>query len=382
MAFFLLCLYICCVAAQCGYALLFTGIIGAPRFSGQRRRKGGAGPGCPPVSVILCARNEAHHLKQYLPLIAAQRYGKDAGPPAFEVIVVDDASTDDTQDVLAGIRETAPWVQVVSIRPEEPRPFPGKKFALSRGVAAASHGLLLLTDADCAPASEFWLEEMTAPLRRGKVIAAGYGGYRRRPGALNAFIRWETLHTFLQYRTYALAGMPYMAVGRNLACTREALEQAQASSVWNALPSGDDDLLMRTVADGSNTAVVDRADAFTWTDAKATWPEWRGQKQRHLSTGKYYRPRIRALLGAYGASHGLMWLLFFSLLFTVHWGMAMVLLLLRCSLYWPVWYAMARRLGERQLLPWFPLCDIGWAVYNFTFAPWIIWKNKQQWTSS
>src|SRR6185312_16266737 len=103
----------------------------------------------------------------------------------------------------------------------------GKKFALSYGVVYAKNDWLLLTDADCAPTSNRWLEQMVAPLAAGKEIVAGYGGYNKTWGLLNAFIRWETLHTFLQYSAYSLAGKPYMAVGRNLACTKDILLKAQ-----------------------------------------------------------------------------------------------------------------------------------------------------------
>ncbi len=220
---------------------------------------------------------------------------------------------------------------------------------------------------------------MIAALANGKEIVAAYGGYYKTTGLLNAFIRLETLHTFLQYSTYALAGKPYMAVGRNLACTRAVLQQAQQSEIWNALPSGDDDLLVSIMGNADNIAIVCNEAAFTYSDAKTTWSDWIKQKQRHLSTGKYYKGDIKLLLGGYAASHAAMWLCFFVLLYTHCWAGVVAVMAVRCFIYWLLWTVTAYRLKEKKLIYLFPFFDIAWMVYNFAFLPYITWKNKKHW---
>ncbi len=333
-----------------------------------------------PVSIVICAKNEAANLKKNLPSILAQRYSNpDSGLPQYEVIVVNDASEDDTVQVLMDLELRYDNLWDISISKNAERNLPGKKFALSKALEVAQHNWLLLTDADCAPAGDEWLGKMVAPLAKGNEIVAGYGGYTKGNGLLNAFIRWETLHTFMQYGTYALAGKPYMAVGRNLACTKDALLKAQNSPLWGALPSGDDDLLVSLSGNSNNTAVVCDAAAFTFTSTKASWKEWVAQKQRHLSTGKYYKKETKLLLGFYAATHAAMWLSFFVLLFSPYCIMAMKVMALRCMLYWCIWVATAVRLREKKLIYFFPLFDIAWMVYNFVFFPYITWKDKQNW---
>ena len=297
----------------------------------------------------------------------------------YEVIVVNDASSDDTAQVLKELEMQYDHLWDVIITAGEYRDQPGKKYALGRGLAVASHDRLLLTDADCAPASDEWLEKMVAPLATGKQIVAGYGGYNYRPGLLNAFVRWETMHTFLQYSTYAQAGHPYMAVGRNMACTRAMLLATQQSDIWHALPSGDDDLLVSIAGNAENTAIVCDAAAFTYTDAKTNWADWAKQKQRHLSTGKYYRPAIKSLLAGYGISHAGLWLCFFALLFSHYALPALCVMAVRCVMYWGIWLKTQLRTGERKEVYLYPLFDIAWMVYNFAFFPFITWKNKQHW---
>ena len=360
--------FLAAVAVQCVYALYFfvrvLWLPGAKEVPAYQR--------CG-VSIIICAKNEAVQLRKNLPAVLTQQYGDP-----FEVIVVNDASTDDTADVLQVFAGQYNHLKVVTIAADAVRSFKGKKYALSVGMQAAQYEQLLLTDADCVPVSDSWLALMTAPLVQSKEIVAGYGGYNAAPGLLNAFVRWETLHTFLQYSTYAIAGLPYMAVGRNMACTKSAMLRAMSSDVWNAVPSGDDDLLVRTVATRSNMAVVSDVRTFTYTDAKVTWSEWLAQKQRHMSTGKYYKPLPKALLGLYGISHGAMWVLFLGLV----WGCGPVAGIMagRCLLYWSLWAVGAYRLNEQRLIYLFPCFDIGWVIYNFVLLPYITLKNKQQWT--
>ncbi len=367
-------IFILSVAIQCGYALyFFTRIFYLP---GRNEREEIA---TRYVSVIICARNEARNLELNLPSILAQRYTNEAGKPMYEVVVVNDASTDDTEAVLQCMELQYDHLRHVTIDHKCIRTFKGKKFALSKGVAASNHDLLLLTDADCKASSEDWIYHIVTPMAKGKEIVAGYGAHYAKGGLLNAFIRWETVHTFLQYATYALAGKPYMAVGRNLACTREVFLKAQQSEVWNELPSGDDDLLIRTGSTAHNTGIVADSRSFTFSEGRDTWSDWLKQKQRHVSTGKYYKPAVKALLGIYALSHALSWLLFFVLLYWHDWIMVFIIFMMRCSVYWTIWLTTASKLQDRKLFQWVPLCDIGWAVYNFALSPYIIWKNKQRW---
>jgi len=377
-------LFVVAVVVQCGYALWF-----AVARRGKEYLPDAID--AEPVSVIICAKNEGANLRKNLPAVLDQWCGAADG---YEVIVVNDASTDDTAEVLAELARVHEHLRVVTVGINEGRTLKGKKHALSKGVAAATHEWLLLTDADCAPAGGEWLMRMTAPLLYNGEIVLGYGGYNKALGLLNAFIRWETMHTWLQYSSYAYAGVPYMGVGRNMACTKSALLQAQADPRWNVLPSGDDDMLVQLVGTANNVEVVADSAAHTHSDAKASWREWARQKQRHLSTGKYYKRSTKLLLSTYAITHGQVWGAG-ALMCMAQWGLptlglghvayncsgwVLPLLTFRCLLAWYVWAGAAVRLGQKSLIPWLPLMDIGWLLYNFAFLPWITWKNKRQWT--
>ncbi len=108
----------------------------------------------------------------------------------------------------------------------------------------------------------------------------------KRPGLLNKLIRFETFHTALQYLSYALAGIPYMGVGRNLSYKKDLFLRNKGFSSINHIPSGDDDLFINKVATKKNTAVIIDPEAVTRSIPKTTWREWLKTKIKTLYYGK------------------------------------------------------------------------------------------------
>jgi glycosyltransferase involved in cell wall biosynthesis len=327
-----------------------------------------------PLTIIICAHNEAQNLQSNLPFVLQQDY------PDFEIIVVNDASDDNSLAILEAFARVYKNLKIINIAHQEARDLPGKKFALSKAVAIAQHEMLLLCDADCKPVSNDWATKMALPLHQSKDIVAGYGAYKERKYWLNKFIRWETMHSFLQYSCYANSGMPYMAVGRNLACRKVTLETAQKAPIWSSMPSGDDDLLVKLMGKRKNVAIVSDPNSFTISEAKSNFSDWLKQKQRHISTGKLYKRNIQFLLGSYALTHGLMWLLWLILWLGGLGYLISSLMLLRCILVWSLWGITADNLREKKLILWLPFCDIAWAIYNLILSPYIFFKTKKQWT--
>ena len=164
-----------------------------------------------PVTVVVCARNELANLTELLPLLNSQAY------PNFEVLVMDDRSTDGTDTYLENDIAHHSRIRFIRIDKEHEH-ITSKKYALTIALKKALYPTVLLTDADCRPTSVNWLAQMVAPLTNpDKAIVLGFSPYEHRPGFLNLLIRAETLFTAVQYVSLALAGQPYMGVGRNLA---------------------------------------------------------------------------------------------------------------------------------------------------------------------
>jgi glycosyltransferase involved in cell wall biosynthesis len=325
-----------------------------------------------PVSVIICARDEAARLVTHLPGALVQTY-----PSTHEVIVVNHNSQDDTRFLLDEFKKTFKGLHIVNLE-HEAIGIPGKKYPLSMGIKEARYEIVLLTDADCIPASEFWMQKMQDGYDKGTEVVLGYGAYKRAPGVLNKIIRFDTFHTALQYLSYALAGQPYMGVGRNLSYKKDVFLRNKGFSAINHVPGGDDDLFINKVATRENTAIVIDKDTFTLSDPKKSFGEWFRQKARHYSTAKYYKPRHKFLLGLYSLSYILFYPLLIVSLF-YNWRVALPLYGIRLIVQGLIFHKTMRRLGEEDLFPWWWLLDIWMFAYYLIFSSTIWKKPRQNW---
>jgi glycosyltransferase involved in cell wall biosynthesis len=326
-----------------------------------------------PVSVIVCARDEAANLAKNLPGALVQQYST-----THEVIVVDDNSYDDSKYLLEEYQKTYRQLQVVLLK-QEAKLIPGKKFPLSIGIKTAKHEIVLLTDADCVPASEFWIDKMQQTFDENTEIVLGYGPYHKKAGLLNKIIRWETFHTALQYFSYALAGKPYMGVGRNLSYKKTIFYRHKGFSAHNNIPSGDDDLFINMAATKKNTRINIDKDSFTLSEAPKTWAAWIKQKNRHYSTGKFYKPVHKFLLGLYTLSHFLFYPLLVASLIFYNWQLALIVFSIRFLVQAVVLYPCMKKLNEQAMYPWFLFIDMWMFFYYLIFAASVFKKAPRVW---
>lgn len=326
-----------------------------------------------PVSIVVCARDEDENLARNLPGVLVQQYKS-----SYEVVVVNDNSLDDSKYILQELKKTFKSLNVVELT-QEAKLISGKKYPLSIGIREAKHEILLLTDADCVPASEQWIEKMQSAYSENIEIVLGYGAYHRRKGLLNKLIRFETFHTALQYLSYALAGIPYMGVGRNLSYKKDLFLRNKGFSSINHIPSGDDDLFINKVATKINTAVVIDPDAITRSIPRTTWSGWLRQKSRHYTTAKFYKPKHKFFLGLYFGTQFIYYPAFAAAIIFFDWQLVIPVVVLRLIVQAIVFFKSMKKMGEQDLWPWFILLDMWMFFYYIIFAP-ALWRTpKNKW---
>jgi len=244
----------------------------------------------PPLSVILCARNEADNLRKILPAILEQDY------PQFEVIVINDASTDETEDVLGYMEEKYPHLYH-SFTPDSARYISHKKLALTLGIKASKHDWLVFTETNCMPASNQWLKLMARNFTSQTQIVLGYSGYDRIKGWLHKRIAFDTLFQSLRYLGFALAGNPYMGIGRNMAYRKELFFKQKGYSTHLNLQRGEDDLFINQIANTENTRVETNARAIMRMQPIERYKDWKEERVSYMATARYYKGVQRYLLG-------------------------------------------------------------------------------------
>ena len=270
--------------------------------------------GCPGVSVVVCAHNEAYNLSAYLYALLSQDY------PTYEVIVVDDGSEDKTREVIESYMVQDKRLRITFV-PKEARVRSTKKLAITLAAKAAQYDYLLLTDADCSPESTHWISEMMSGFKPStkdnvqctKEVVLGFGAYFYEKGFVNRLVRYDTLFNGLHYLSAAAHGHPYMGVGRNLAYKKELFFKTGGFKKMMTNRAGDDDLFVNHVATRKNTAVVSSRASITWSPAKTTMRDWWQQKRRHLSVSHDYRWSTKIRLALEPMSRGLFYLLVLTL---------------------------------------------------------------------
>jgi glycosyltransferase involved in cell wall biosynthesis len=262
-----------------------------------------------PISVIIAARNESDNLYENLPAILSQDY------PVYEVIVVNNQSIDDSGWILTAFARQFPNLRVVELsRNKHLRP--GKKLPITLAIKSAKYEHFVLTDADCKPSNDQWIKQMASQYTRSKQIVIGYAPFLKNKGFLNRLIRFDTAWIGVNYFSMALAKLPYMGVGRNLAYTKSVFHSVNGFKSHYSVTTGDDVLFIQEAAKKSNYSIQLNPDSFCYSQAPTSWTRWMTQKTRHYSTSGKYRFIKKLLLGIYPLSLILMWVSFITLLFS------------------------------------------------------------------
>jgi len=254
------------------------------------------------VSIIICCKNEISNLTKNLNLFLQQDY------PLFEVVVINDCSSDGTKDFLKEKAAEHQKLKVVTVEPNETF-WSNKKYALTLGIKAAKNDYLLFSDADCLPASNQWLKSMVSNFREEKDIVLGYSPYQKSKGLLNYLIRFETVMSAIQYFSWALFSKPYMGVGRNLAYKKTLFFKNNGFINHIKIRSGDDDLFINETATKSNTQININPESYVQSIPKTTWKDWIYQKRRHITTSKYYKWNDKIKLSVFYFSQVLFYIL-------------------------------------------------------------------------
>lgn len=323
------------------------------------------------ISVIICAHNELENLKVLIPLLRQQKYS------AFEVVIALDRCEDGSAQWLASTEWDALEVIEITQVPSGVNP---KKNALVNALKAAHNDVVLLTDADCYPHDQNWMQEMTAGCQAPIDIVLGYSAYERRPGLLNQFIQYETLLVGVQYLSSALRGQPYMGVGRNL-CYRKSyfLNTANLSKVMH-ITGGDDDLFVNQFAHQSNTDIRVGPPSLVWSQPKISFKSYFKQKIRHLSVGKHYSGRDRLALGLFSLSHIIFWSSLVSLLVTTTQSTEIIsILVVRLGVMFFVLNRSGKHLANGLNWILLPFLDLLLSIYYLSMGPLALTRKKINW---
>lgn len=320
----------------------------------------------PPISVVICARNEEDNLFKYLPKIAEQDY------PNFEIVIINDQSVDNSKYIILTYQKKYPNIKYIELERNKHRQF-GKKLPLTVGIKGAKNELIVVTDADCYPSSNQWLKLLAKNYNAKKQIILGYSPYVKTKGLLNKLIRFDTSHIAITYLSFAKTALPYMGVGRNMAYSKQLFENVGGFKKHYHITSGDDDLFIKEAANRKNITIELDEDSFVYSQPKTTFKDWINQKHRHFTTAPEYKLINKMFLGIFPLTLFLMYITLFILLFNTKWyAFVLTVFGIRLLFYWVVNGLLLKKLHQKDLILFYPIWEIVYAIV----MPFIYYSNR------
>ena len=247
-----------------------------------RKKKKETSPESSSVSIIIPARNEAGGIATCLDSVLAQSYSG-----AWEVIVVNDHSTDETAAIVDSFVEKNAQLRLLELTETS-----GKKAALTAAIEAARYNIILQTDADCI-VSPTWLQAMSETFSEQTEMVSGPVLLTHDKSLFQQLQSLEYLGLVTLGAGSLLSGHPNMANGANIAYRKAAFLDVGGFSGIDHVASGDDELLLQKILERGADRITFCKDqrAIVRTPAQANWASFKVQRLRWVSKARTYRNR-------------------------------------------------------------------------------------------
>lgn len=251
----------------------------------QQSREPSTVPGeWPYVSIIVPVRNEQATITHTLDCILSQGYPGDR----YEIIVVDDRSTDLTSHILRQYRDQHDRIKSVRID-QVPDGISGKKNAVTTGIAYARGEMIVTTDGDVEMGTQ-WLERMVGSFDQETGLVSGLTIYKPDRSLLHVYQSLDSASLSVISAAMIANGTPLTCQGSNLAYRKRAYEEVDGFTGIDHVTSGDDDLLMQKIDAQTNWKIqaITDPESFVYTRPADTLTEVINQRSRWASKGTVY----------------------------------------------------------------------------------------------
>jgi len=260
----------------------------------------------PKVSVIISSENEAIELANNLPVILSQDY------PDFEVIVVNNGSTDESEELLLSLKLHNPHLYHTYLPFSPDKKFGRKKLAYTIGIKAAKGDVLLFTEPHSRPVSDKWISLMVNELSDEKEVVLGYSFYKKTKHFFNRVARFDNLLFSMQYLSMAIRNKPFTGTYRNLAFKKHLFFDNKGFASFLALENGED-VFINQIANDSNTAVALSQDSFIETSIDR-FSLWKQIKKSYSVVKNHFKSSASTLFGFESLSRYIFYLLMIGLI--------------------------------------------------------------------
>ena len=334
-----------------------------------------------PVSVIVYAHSEPEDLRNNLPILLNQDY------PDYEIIVVNDGSDANSEDVLKLFSNEYKNLYYTYV-PVDTQYLSHKKLALTMGIKAARHDILLFTEADCRPIGPKWIKAMAGSYNPETDIILGFCAYRHTKGFLHKLIAYDNLTNGLQMISSALSHHPFTGNGRNLSYRKKLFFAHKGYSRSLNLHAGADDLFINEVSNPANTQVQLSSDSIIKMNKVGDFETWREIKTSRAATKRFYKGGSLTFYRMENIGYLFFWIAgiaTFIVGLSGNWLLSILaglLLFLRFTVKALVYKKSALLLQQKPLTAWLPLLEIAQPVYDIYIHIYRMFNGKKDFTNN
>lgn len=332
-------------------------------------------------SIIIPVRNEANTLANLIEDLNKQTYN----PSLFEVIIVDDSSTDTTATIAESYIGNTLFNLIVIRLPTDPRVSSPKKRAIETAIKRAEGNVILTTDGDCRVGIG-WLAAFADMFHstNAKIISGPV-----------TFVTEQTMTDHLQTVEFSSligsgasaieAGYPSLCNGANLAYDRQTFFEVGGFEGNAHIASGDDEFLMHKIANKYSQSVYFLKDtrAIVKTTPHSQWRGFYRQRVRWASKWKHYTNPVSIGLAVYiyACNAALVLAFLLGILGLLGWDQIAILFIIK---YLPEWLFIGivlNFLQKSRSIPYIPIVQILYPFYVTLFGlagqkPTYIWKDR------
>ena len=330
----------------------------------------------PGVSIIVYACNDSEHLSKNLPVILTQDY------PEFEVIVVNDGSSEGSEDVLSAYENNYDNLYHTYLA-EGARNLSRKKLSLTLGIKAAKHDILILTNANCTPNTNKWISNMVRNFTEKTEVVLGNTLFKTKKS--ERFIAFDILLRTLRIFGYTLSVSPFIGDGSNLAYRKELFFRHKGYAKFIHLHPGDDHLFVNQVCKNANTRVELSHESMVTASYDNTRQGWNQLKRDTVFNSKFYNSASKYIFGLDSFTRNLIPLIAVATLALFNYNMIYAISAVSITLvYWVLlgifFYFAGKQLNSRRFIFLVPIFSYFSAASNFIFRASNFFRGKRNYT--
>lgn len=324
-----------------------------------------------PVSIVICVKNEGYYLQENLSGFLEQKYS------AFELVVVNDGSEDDTETIIAQHQLKYPHLRTTKI-PLDDKFHHNKKLALTIGIKAAKNEKIIFTNIQCKPSSNKWLQEFVNSWDKG--VQIGYVNFENKKGFLYNFLKFDLLTQNIKNGSFASSGNAHSGNGDNLGYKKSEFFANKGFIKHSHFEAGYDHLMILQLSKLTQASVCIQPDAKINLPSEKAFQQWVHINRQYYKCRKYLPLKIRFLIDLEPLSKMFFYaLIVYALFFThLHFIIA-IIYLTRIILLGSFFKISTSHLKEKKLFLYSYLYDIFvlFSKIYFLCTNFIFSKNNQ-----